>query len=75
MTRRPWWLLMLAGFLVSSSGCCRWCDRWCHNNPAPVAYAPQQQCVPCYPQQPAPVCCPASPAPATTFQRNPYGCP
>jgi hypothetical protein len=41
--------------LTGLSGCCSWCDKWCHNQPAPA------QCVPCC--QPVNPCCPQGTAP------------
>ena len=67
MVRKTWWLGMLL-VVLSSAGCCRWADRWCGRNSAPVGYG-AAQCVPCCPVQ----CAPSSPAPQ--FQRGPYGCP
>lgn len=35
--------LIAAGLLLGlTTGCCRFCDRWCGHD-----YHPQQQCVPC----------------------------
>ena len=72
MARKSWWLMGMLLALSANTGCCRWCEHWCgHRQYAqPVAYAPQQACVPCIPVQ----CCPSSPAP-TQWQRGPYGCP
>ena len=75
MARKTWWLMGLVLVGLANTGCCRWCERWCgpshHGCAQPVAYAPQQQCVPCCPVQ----CCPASPAPTQQWQRGPYGAP
>gem|GEM_PF-5591011 len=73
MARKMWWMGMLL-VVLSSTGCCRWCEHWCgqhHGYAQPVAYAPQQ-CVPCCPVP----CCPSSPAPVQQpWQRGPYGSP
>lgn len=73
------WLAALAMALLGSTGCCRFCERWCgHNyqNPAPVSYQ-QPACIPVCPQQP--VCCPpgtapvqSHAAPAQGWQRSYY---
>lgn len=58
---------LMAGWLavvlaISTTGCCRWCQRRCcpqaGYQPAPMSYQAAPVCC-----QPAPVCCPA-PAPA-----------
>ncbi|MBL8795490.1 MAG: hypothetical protein JNM56_16415 [Planctomycetia bacterium] len=55
MAGMRWALCAMVLGLVASSGCCRWCERWCADrNPPAVASYPQQQCVPCCPV----VCCP-----------------
>ena len=57
MNKLIWWAGALA--LLSGTGCCRWCDRWCgaqHHAAAPAVGSPC--CVPCAPVQPAAQCCP-----------------
>ena len=73
------WLGLVGLLLLGSTGCCRWCERWCgnsHPTAAIPAYAPaaNQCCVPCCP---VPVGAGSSPAPfqAGQWQRNPACCP
>lgn len=54
MPGKRWMFCAVVMGLVSSSGCCRWCERWCADRNPPVAAAGYQQCVPCCPV----VCCP-----------------
>jgi hypothetical protein len=71
MARKSWWLVGILLGVLTNTGCCRWCERWCGPSHAqPVAYAPQQQCIPVC----APVCAPSSPV-SGQWQRGPYGCP
>lgn len=75
--------VILGGILLTlaSTGCCRWCDRWCpqHQQPpvaqAPMYYAPQAAVaapVPVQVAQPAANCCVPCCVPC---QASPVGAP
>jgi hypothetical protein len=53
------WAVLVA--LVATTGCCRFCDRWCERQDHPVAGYSQPACVPC---GSVPVCCPPSSYPS-----------
>jgi hypothetical protein len=58
MAGKRWWLPVALAMLMTASGCCRFCDRWCGHG---HGGATSQACVPCVP---APVCCPTPAASA-----------
>jgi len=57
------WVSVLTLTMLTCTGCCRFCDRWCGPHHVPASSA-QPCCVPCCPTyQPAPVCCPTGSSP------------
>jgi hypothetical protein len=64
------WLGMVAGLLLTSSGCCWWADKMCpqsHYAPPPAAYYPAPA--------PAPQCCQPCTPYVPTCQPGPSGYP
>ncbi len=73
-------LAIWAGLLVMlpAVGCCRLCDRWCHDRHYGHGAAPVCYPAPVCPSGYAPVCCPApshySPSTTANWQRAPQDC-